>query len=119
MKTFAEGELLTAQDVNNELNPATAPNIAYAMAVGTDTITCSGTSVTSKVVQLPAGRFSSPPQIFLVKTTGGEWADVVDLRVTARSTTSFTFTAHPRVTASASLPMAWFAVQMQSSSAVG
>lgn len=65
-KTFARGEILTAQDVNDYLNPSTADHLATAVAAGTTEITGELGKSTISHINFPPGRFTEPP---IVTTT--------------------------------------------------
>lgn len=63
-KTFANDEILTAQDVNTHLNPSTADHIPYAMAAGEVTVPVAGDPRQgNKDVTFPPGRFTVPPVV--------------------------------------------------------
>lgn len=60
-KTFTDGEVLTASDVNNALNGQTADHIPYAVAGGTATAVFAAVSSVVVPITFPAGRFTVPP----------------------------------------------------------
>ena len=70
-KSFAAGEILTAYDINNALNPGIADHIPYAFTVLTWSLNLSASSVGTVEVALPSGRFGSPPAYFPVITYPG------------------------------------------------
>ena len=62
-KTFQTGEILSADDVNNALNPDTADHIARAITAGVTTIRTNSSPGTAQVVPSPchlAGSASLP-----------------------------------------------------------
>ena len=59
-KTFLDGAVLPASDLNDALNPTTADHVPYATSAGS--VTCSATSTG---VIFPPGRFSATPIIEL------------------------------------------------------
>lgn len=118
MKTFAEGELLTAQDVNNELNPNTAPNVPYAAAAGNATITIANSVAGDATVTFPTGRFNRAP--ILIAVILDSWKRYW-IRAAASSATVGTISLYAPVGTNVTdtVQIRWFAVQMQAGSAGG
>lgn len=111
-KTFRPGEVLTAEDVNNALNPSTADHVPRAVAADVTLINATG-SPTSQYVALPAGRFTDAPvvTISLNGSTGQEHL----YHVKTTSPTKNGFTIHLFALAgagSATLRAHWHAIQM-------
>lgn len=69
-KSFAEGEILTAADVNEVLNPTTAGHIPWAVAAGAASLTipAAGGSASTAIV-FPPGRFAVAPVVTLTPDT--------------------------------------------------
>ena len=87
--------------------------LPHGTATGMASISVSGTNQSALTVALPAGRFTAAPTIMLTKVgpESGTWENVVDLKVVNRTANNFRFTAQPRVSATATLNVAWLAVQ--------
>lgn len=111
-KTFAANEVLTAADVNNALNPSTAPHIARAVAAGTAVISTSS-ATTSLVVPLPAGRFTAPPTVVITVygTSGRE--HLYAYKVSATSSSQFTLWVVPfsGTSGTGNVSVNWIAMQ--------
>ena len=118
-KTFADGDILTAADVNNGLNPATADHIPYAVQTGVQSCAGSGTaSPSTTAVTFAAGRFSAAPIIILSP-------DTTSLKLVARAINRATggfsiYLGNSDGTAlSGSFNIGWTAIQMTPTSGAG
>lgn len=101
-KTFLAGEVLTADAVNNELNPSTAAHLARAVAGGAVTIPEQG----YVDITFPVGRFSSPPIVMATIASGaGAYATAIARAVTVTKT-GF------RLISTAGVAVSWLAVQV-------
>lgn len=117
-KTFQTGEILSADDVNNALNPDTADHIARAITAGVTTIRTNSSPGTAQVVTvpLPSGRFSKPPIVVTsVATAAGGSEKIIsrgyDVTITSMRLCLLMGDGHP-LPASTSVPVSWIAVQM-------
>lgn len=82
-KTFMPGEVLSAADVNNALNPDTADHVAYAVAAGGFSAgQKSGVSYTHRVT-FPAGRFTVAPIVVATIANSAGGTQLLQLVVTA------------------------------------
>ena len=119
MKTFVEGEILTAADVNNELNPNVAPNIPYGMAVLSATWQFSASATATATIPLPAGRFSRGPAGFVILVSGG--VRFATPRYVTSGATSMQIELRTADNSSISLTVTGFvlAIQMQAGSSTG
>lgn len=118
MKTFQEGEILSAQDLNDNLNPNTATNVPYAIAAGTATVNIANTVTGEAVVTFPAGRFNRAPLLYAIISDSWKryW-----IRAASTSATSGTISLYGTVgsTVTDTVTVRWVAVQMQAGSAAG
>lgn len=116
-KSFAEGEVLTARDINEGLNPTTADHIPYAVASGVVTIPGSSSAGNSTTpVVLPAGRFTQPPVVIATARNSNYSA------YTGTPTTEQVTVGSRRldgVSSVVSHSVAWVAIQMRDSSGEG
>lgn len=117
-KTFQTGEILSADDVNNALNPDTADHIARAIAAGVTTITTTSSPGTAQAVTvpLPPQRFSKPPIVVTsVNTAAGGSQKIIsrgyDVAPTSMRLCLLMGDGQP-LPASMSVPVSWIAVQM-------
>ena len=118
-KTFASGEVLTAEDVNTHLNPSTADHIPYAQAVGVVEITGNGTTAATASVPMPPGRFTVTPAVTPTPTTNSLFAAYI----IANSSTESAVTIGVRHINAQSfdypVSVTWHAIQMTPNSAEG
>lgn len=113
--TFQPGAVLAAADLNEALNPATAPHIPYATATGTVDIGAQTARAANQVVRFPTGRFSRPPIVIMTLATGGGNDRAV---IATSGITATQFTAHFIGTAGGTLSgqyciANWVAIQME------
>mgnify|MGYP000925892192 CR=1 FL=1 len=121
-KTFADGEILTATDVNGALNPTTADNIACAVATGQTSIAfAASSSATAAGITLPAGRFSRAPYIVVTAASDPAGGERVILRAVNVTSTTFDVKGYTGNAANvtATVWFSWFAVQMKPGSTAG
>lgn len=117
-KTFAPGELVTAADVNTELNPYTAAHLAMAVHVQLIGVTVTAARFADVAVTWPAGRFTQQPMIVTgIHGAGG------DVSAVSRGWTTSTTAGMVRVglpaTGSGTFQVWVLAMQMTPSSTAG
>lgn len=125
-KAFTVGQVLTASDVNNELNPYTAAHIPAAMAAGRYAFDLKGDgSITSNVaanIPFPAGRFTQPPLVTCNISTGTGNSSRLQARVYTVTSTTFSifiWTTDGSKLSTGVVPVDWIAVQMTPAQAAG
>lgn len=116
-KTFAKNEILTSNDVNDYLNPASAEVIPYAVAAGTVTVQAASGSpgVGSTPVTFPSGRFSATPVITVSAHSGA--ATVVNAQINNPTADGFDAVLLRNNTVETTIH--WIAVQMTPTSGQG
>ena len=116
-KTFVPNEILTADDVNDALNPTTADHIPRAVAANLESIACSAgstgtqTSVATFDIDYPPGRFSSAPVVTVHLQNTYLCRSMVAV-VTSRSSSGFSGTIYSSGTPAVTVGLAWHAIQM-------
>ena len=116
-KAFADGDVLTATDVNQELNPHTATHLASRVAAGRATAWANNSTGATRDVTFPSGRFTEPP-IVTCSTASGLYG----VSHGAVTTAGVTFRVYPLTaggTVKDDVPIEWIAVQMRPTSATG
>jgi hypothetical protein len=111
-KTFIDGEILTASDVNTALNPTVADHIPYAMAAGTINFTMSGSTGAQLDVIFPTGRFTSAPIVVANVNSGAGGAIKATLLVISPSATQVSLRLELNSVSAGTYPVTWVAVQM-------
>ncbi|MDU5380545.1 hypothetical protein JMX17_06690 [Cutibacterium avidum] len=117
-KTFQTGEILSADDVNNALNPDTADHIARAITAGVTTIRTNSSPGTAQAVTvpLPSGRFSKPPIVVTsVATAAGGTGKIISRGYDTTPTTMkicLFMGDGQNLPSSQSVPVSWIAIQM-------
>ena len=114
-KTFQTGEILSADDVNNTLNPTTADHIAYAIESGLSTIPKGNSNIWSLNVSFSPDRFSKPPVVVTaISTTAGGTANIA-CRVTGVTSESMKLylltTDGSKIGTKYGVPVTWIAIQ--------
>ena len=116
-KTFQTGEILSADDVNNALNPTTADHIAYATDAGILTIPKGSAAIWSLNVSFAPGRFSKPPIVTTtVNTTAGGTSNVICRadKITAESMRLLLLTVDgSKIGTQYGVPVMWIAIQQE------
>lgn len=116
-KTFQAGEILSADDVNNALNPATADHIAYATEAGISSIPKGSSSIWSLNVSFSPDRFSKPPIVTTtVNTTAGGTSNVICRvdKITTESMRLLLLTVDgSQIRTQYSVPVMWIAIQQE------
>lgn len=111
-KTWATGEILTSDAINQALNPSTADHIPYAVATGTvGVVTTSFTGVAVDVA-LPAGRFTSAPIVMATVADIQSAATGATVIVRTPTATSFNLRLELKAVAAGTYTVAWTAIQM-------
>lgn len=121
-KIFANDEILTAEDVNEHLNPFTAAHIAYAVAAGTFTAPAlvSANSSESYTIPLPPGRFTQTPLVFAINQfASGASGSRFIVGARGESTTQATLSVANLSSNPRRPELHWFAIQMTPDSAQG
>ncbi|MDU7361226.1 MAG: hypothetical protein E7L00_08485 [Propionibacteriaceae bacterium] len=117
-KTFARGEILTAQDVNDYLNPSTAEHIPSAMAAGRASVTIPKGFTQGKsanvTITFPPGRFSQIPALTVTVWMGTSYAfvGVIDSITKDRAVVSVVAPISWSIEAATTVSMFWIAVEM-------
>lgn len=111
-KTFADGEVLTAADVNAGLNPAQAPHIPYAVAAGTVDIAFAAAQAAEATVTFPAGRFTTVPVITASVIFSASQAGGATPAIHTMSATGCKIRLQLTASATVTIAVSWVAVQM-------
>ncbi|MGD7734125.1 hypothetical protein ACQCX5_14375 [Propionibacteriaceae bacterium G57] len=115
-KTFTVGQVLSASDVNNELNPWTAPHLIAAAHAQTLNATISASRYVDVAITFPAGRFTANPLVFA--TLLGSAGDVsATVRGWSTSTTAGMIRAAIPATGTTTVVVQVLAIQMTQTSA--
>lgn len=117
-KTFTDGEVLTAQDVNNALNPSTADHLATNVHLQLVTVSINNARYGDANITFPAGRFTTTPiPLAAVYASGGDVSATA--RAWATSATAGVVRVGVPANATTSVQVAVFAVQMKPNGNVG
>lgn len=117
-KTFQTGEILSADDVNNALNPDTADHIPRAMAAGTASLHTPSSSTVVALVKIafPAGRFTKTPVVTVSMATASGGLNKLVARAWDITPSGATLGVYQgdgqNVPSGATIPLSWIAVQM-------
>ncbi len=112
-KSFTPGEILTAADVNNFLNPSTNQYTPQAVARGTVSLTIPANSqVASQSVTLPPDIFASTPTVMLTMTGGSGLEADIEPKTHNKSPDGFRVyaIARTKVTSARTVQIDWLAV---------
>lgn len=117
-KIFTNGEILTAADVNNELNPYTNAAIPYRVATGAGSITGNGGAWAETTVTFPTGRFTVKPNV-IASVRDGSFVCNIDMDRTTASQTVLQIHRNDGANFTSTSQVAYVAIQMTSTVAEG
>lgn len=112
-KTFASGEILTASDVNNELNPSTCPYIPYAVAAGTAAVRGDRKGTTLFRVNYTNSRFTQTPIVTVTCRDGAGTTPWEPARLNRSDTSGFELFLRVGTDPNVMSYWNWIAVQME------
>ena len=115
-KTFVDNAVLTAAEINNNLNPTTADHIPYAAAAGALSAGFASQFRSRITVNLPSGRFTVAPVAMAAVSSQDCYVTVVSATST---TVTIDVTRRDFVAWTGTIYGSWIALQMTATAANG